>query len=220
MHRPFDVKGMSLKLAAAAMIAAMLLVVWPARAGELEGASTASRPETPAAAPAVDAEAPPALARPTLTPEPPRTYLILVLAANAVGAVGTTYMAVETHANAYEDMAPYMLASPVVHLGYGSPGRATLSFLAHGIPILTTLGGAYLDSRLFPCTGDCDVPAFGLTLLGLVAGAGVAGLIDVALVASAEHAPATAPPPPPPVSVSFAPGLIRGGGVLGLAGTF
>ena len=124
-------------------------------------------------------------------------------------------MAVKTHAGAYADLSPYMLASPLVHLGYGNPGRGTLSFLAHGIPILTTLGGAYLDSRLFPCKGDCDVPAFELTLLGLVAGVGVAGLIDVALVTSVPTAQSIALPSPP-VSVSLAPGLTKGGGLLGI----
>jgi len=169
------------------------------------------RAESVAPVPAVSPQATP--------PARSRAYIAQVLAGNVVGGAATAYLGIKTHTGLYESMAPYVLASPLVHVGHGNPGRATLSLLSRGIPILTTLGGALLDDKLAPCDShrsDCDVPFVAFTILGFLAGVGAAGAIDVFLAQIPSEPP---PPPQATMSLSFSTGP-SGRTTLGLMGTF
>ena len=181
---------------------------------------------SPPAAQGADSPAPPVvpapMASPTTPRAPARAYIAQVLAANVVGGAATAYLGIKTSAGVYSSLAPYVLASPLVHVAHGNPGRATLSLLSRGIPILATLGGAFLDRKIAPCdtrTSDCDVPFIAFTALGFFGGLGLAGAIDVFLAQAPTDSPTPSTPPRGNLSLCFST-RPSGGGVLGVVGTF
>ena len=152
------------------------------------------------------------------TPAPSATsYAGQVVLADLAGVVGTGLMLSNTR-QVKTSFAPVLLASPIVHLVHGNPGKAAASLLLNvGVP----LAGAFLTYSLdrATCTpsdnGGCGpegaVPG---ALLGFL----IAVVLDASLLAHESPAPAPAPARPslaPSLSLSRA-----GGGTIGLTGNF
>ena len=112
--------------------------------------------------------------------------------------------------------APYLLASPMVHLWHGHPVRSVASLAIHAaLPLL----GAWIGRANSNCDGsyECDP---GKAIFGLVIGMGVAALVDAAYLARLDTGD-SAPAPSPGARIAPMLSLARSGGAtLGLSGTF
>jgi hypothetical protein len=117
----------------------------------------------------------------------------------------------------YVILADYLLAPPIIHLAHERPGAAGLSLLLRtGLPLLVGALGYGIGSSL---QGQDDhglfPPAVVGAVLGFVLGVGGAMTIDDTLLAWEDV-------PPPRSGLTLHPSAVaaRGGGTVGVAGTF
>jgi hypothetical protein len=159
---------------------------------------------------------PPATHEPVAAPVG-ESYWYQTALADAVGFTGMVVLYNRRTSSTLLTVAPYLLASPTVHLLHRRPATALVSFLLNvGAPVVGAMIGLGLDSGGGCGSGeDCAVP-FGGLLVGAAAGFLAAIVVDSA--ALAREAPVRRPS-----QLSLAPTvqIARSGTtLLGFAATF
>ncbi|MEO5768459.1 MAG: hypothetical protein ABIS92_08915 [Polyangia bacterium] len=140
-----------------------------------------------------------------------------IVLGDVLGLALSVAVAVATSGNSLA-LAPYFLASPVVHGIHGDPGRGVGGFLIHVLsPIAGAVVGVAID-RSSCSSGEefCGLAGAGLGLLG---GMIAATVIDAAVLA--RDVPVSSPPSShASLTPTFSVARAGGGALAGVAGRF